>query len=519
MTLQRLIAFSASAYMACSSVAFAAAAPVSPEVAQALADKITKEILSAASASQTLEIQGKVEVKPESGAYVFTIPPVRATDQKTAGVVVLTNKISGSFVPTEQTDIYNYQAKIDSPAVKILDPEGKATFEAVVGANNLSGLWNAAQESSYTAVFDAKNITLNVPDPTAAAQPSGAGAIQMASTATISALKASLVAAPQASSPSRSDGRVDVTVNGFQFKAPQETDSVSLEQLSFGYNYQGYDTGIYDKTLSEWNGQIPLDFSVQMASKIAQATEGIAKGSFSLRGLKLDFAQGTEAAETWSLAKMMGNVNATIKDNLMDGALALSHEGLSAPTSAVVAYEFLPKTGNLNLSFEALRFDAVVKAILDASSGTPSLSSSMPESAAVASRIPQIKLNDLTLKAPNLSAVASGVMRVDKTSPVGLVGEVNAHLNGLDEAAARITAYAKTPDGVQDSSAQMMLIALSTANVMGQSQQGQTGKAYTFAIDQLGTFLMNGSPMASFAPPAAAPLPATQAPTPLVPPQ
>ncbi len=517
MTSQRLIVLSATAFIALSSNAFASVEPVSAEKAQAIADKMTKEILSAASESRTLEIQGKVEVTPENGAYVFTIPPVRASDQKSVGAVILTNKISGRFTPTEQPDTYNYQASIDSPVFKVLDPEGQSTFEAVVEAQSLTGVWNAAQESAYTAVLDFKNIALNVPDPAAEAQAAGAQSSRMVPTATISALRSSIVTAPQAAQPSRLDGRVDFTMNGFKFKAPEESDTVSLDHFSFGYNYQGYDSTIYDKTISAWNGQIPLDFSVQMASKIAKATEGTAKGSFSLRGLKVDFQQGTDPVETWSLAQMTGNVNSTIKDNFFDGALTLSHDGLVAPASAPVALEFLPKTGNLNLSFEALRFDAVVKSILDASSGTPSQSSTLPESSSVASRIPQIKLNDLTLKAPNLSAIASGVMRVEENSPIGLVGEVNAHLNGLDEAAARITAYAKTPDGVQDSSAQMMLIALSTANVMGQTQQGQSGKSYTFAIDNSGTFLLNGSPMASFAPQSA--LPATQAPTPLVPPQ
>jgi hypothetical protein len=516
-TLQRLIAFSASAYMACSSVAFAAVASVSPEVAQTLADKITKEILSAATQTQTLEIQGKVEVTPQNDAYVFTIPPVRGSDQKSAGVVILTNKISGRFTPTEQTDVYNFQAKIDSPAVKILDPEGQSTFEAAVGAHSLTGMWNAAQESSYTAVFDAKDVAFNVPDPSVALQTPGAESSRMISAATVSALKASLVTAPQASSATRLDGRVDFSMNGLKVSPPQESEVITLDQLSFGYTYQGYDASIYNKTMAEWNGQIPLDFSVQMASKIAKATEGTAKGSFSLRGLKIESSQGVGQAEAWSLAQSSGSVAAKINDNLLDGTLMFSHDGLAVPMSAPVAYEFLPKTGNLNLSFDALRFDAVVKSILDATSGTPSSSRAMPEPENASSRIPQIKLNDLSLKAPNLSAAASGVMRVEKNSPVGLVGEINAHLTGLDEAAARITTYTKTSDGLQDSSAQMMLIALSTANVMGQSQQGQSGKSYTFAIDNSGTFLLNGSPMASFAPQSA--LPATQAPTPLVPPQ
>jgi hypothetical protein len=459
---------------------------------------------------------GPVQVVPAGERYELRVPGAALVGAGGGRLVLGTVRVDLAPGPG---DTWAYSVSLPERA-QGLDAQGRPAVEARVAARSVSGVWSAGLGRSLS--MDASLGGIEV-------VPVGAPAGDRQA---LGLRRLSVSQRLEETAPGRWRWPFELSAEGLRYADSAGRPAAAVDRLSASAATSGVDLARHaafeeavrgaealfeagdpdaPPTPAEWEAIARL---VEQARDLFEE----ATSEFRAGGLAFRLEDGTSV-------RAAGLVVATRLAGLRSGRGAVSQrlalEGLEAAPLPPEIAPFLPRDAEIALSADGLPnaalWDALARLARDGRAGDPAAADRFGEAiaAALGAAGTEFRVDGGNLSSPALGAALSGLVRAAPGAALGLVGEADLVLRGLD---AALAALAPPPGARPDADAQEFLGMLALLQALGQSgtdSQGRPLRRYAFRLGEDGRPLLNGADMApllGLGDPSAPPLPAPRAP-------
>jgi hypothetical protein len=179
-----------------------------------------------------------------------------------------------------------------------------------------------------------------------------------------------------------------------------------------------------------------------------------------------------------------------------------NHDGLAVAPGGDIPAAYVPRVMNVAVEFDNMPLQDTVMMALDMAEGAAAdpgafeeqmemsmmflvmgLQQQMTTTGAV------VRINALDLSSDVLDVVTSGELTASEQSPVGMVGQINVEITGLDDALAGL----KGAEPGSDEEDMAMMLAMVQSMGQRTEAEGRSHHAYDFEFTPDGTVLLNGN--------------------------
>jgi len=423
-------------------------------------------------------------VRAEGGQYRITLPHLRLLTP--GGWMV--EAVDVQAMATRRGQDWQIAAALPTP-LAVFDAEGVLAGRITLGEQNFLGRWTADLRTLTGLDAGLRHLRFTPRE--------GEGG------ASLDRLTATMK--PDSYAAGRWSGPMDFSLSGLEVRDDDGRETLALDRLTAQIRLKGLDVAKY----AAWNAAMARRAAADDGREgLTQAERGALQAALpSLDGL-LSAANAAIAVEGYrsrtedGTVSVLGQARLALDASGLDGprsrlSLDHDHSGLSVAGPRVTR-RVIPATGKARVSAASVPLREILEAARDRLTEEPELGVRAARERfeqrtleALGRAGTQVRLDGLTLEAPEAGAGADAALTFDGEMPRGLSGGLSLALRGVDALIQQVAG------GKENPGAALGLYALQGMGRAETDSRGRPIRTYRFEIGADGRILLNGADVTS----------------------